>query len=145
MGGTGTGVMRILEEKTVGGEYTYGCATDVVTPLLLKDAVAGRSFGSSAATSTAPAYQNRIANNGNVAVKDGKTIHRVGVQLCYTDPASKAKVVVNPTMDFTLGADVVAVPVKAADVKTIAPYSKVVAAASANACPSTLKATGPPG
>lgn len=137
-----TRVVGILEENTSGGYYTYRFATDVVTPLLLKDAVAGRSFASSAATSTAPAYQNRIANNGNVAVKDGKTIHRVGVQLCYTDPVSKAKVVVNPTMDFTLGADGVAVPVKAADGKTIAPYRKVVDAASCNECHSTLTAHG---
>lgn len=137
-----TRVVGILEENTSGGYYTYRFATDVTTSLLLKDAVAGRSLASSAATATAPAYQNRIANNGNVAVKDGKTIHRVGVQLCYTDPASSAKVVVNPTMDFTVGADGVAVPVKAADGKTIAPYRKVVDAASCNECHSTLSAHG---
>ncbi len=137
-----TRVVGILEENATGGYYTYRFATDVVTPLLVKDAVAGRSFAASAATSTAPAYQNRIANNGNVVAKDGKSIYRVGVQLCYTDPASKAAVLVNPTMDFTVGADGVAVPVKASDGKTIAPYRKVVDAASCNECHSTLKAHG---
>ena len=137
-----TRVVGILEENTAGGYYTYRFATDVVTPLLVKDAVAGRSFAATAATSTAPAYQNRIANNGKVVVKDGTSIYRVGVQLCYTDPTSSAKVVVNPTMDFTVGADGVAVPVKASDGKTIAPYRKVVDAASCNECHSELKAHG---
>ena len=137
-----TRVVGILEENASGGYYTYRFATDVVTPLLLKDAVAGRSFAATAASATAPAYQNRIANNGNVAVKDGNTIHRVGVQLCYTDPVSSAKVVVNPTMDFKVCADGVGVPVKASDGKTVAPYRKVVDAASCNECHSKLTAHG---
>ena len=36
-----TRVVGILEENASGGYYTYRFATDVVTPLLLKDAVAG--------------------------------------------------------------------------------------------------------
>ncbi len=137
-----TRIVGILEENTAGGYYTYRFAMDVTTPLLLADAVIGKNFANTAATATAPAYQNRIANNGNVAVKDGTTIHRIGAQLCYTDPATKARVVVNPTMDFTLGADGIAVPVKASDGKTIAPYRKVVDKASCNECHSTLTAHG---
>lgn len=137
-----TRVVGILEENAAGGYYTYRFATDVVTPLLMQDAVAGKSIAASAATKTAPAYMNKVANNGNVVVKDGKSIYRVGVQLCYTDPASSAKVVVNPIMDFTVGTDGVAVPVKAADGKTLAPYRKVVGAESCNECHSTLKVHG---
>ena len=131
-----TRVVGILEENAAGGYYTYRFAMDVSTPLLMANAVAGKNFAS---TSTAV---NKIANNGNLAVKDGKTIHRVGVQLCYTDPASKAKVVVNPYIDFTLGADGVAVPVKASDGKTLAAYRKVVDKDSCNECHATLTAHG---
>lgn len=136
-----TRIVGILEENAAGGYYTYRFATDVTTPLLLKDAVAGKNVASAAATSSAPAYQNRIANNGNVAVKDGKTIHRVGAQLCYTDPVSKAKVVVNPTVDFTLDANGVATPVKAADGK-LALSRKVVGMESCNTCHAPLTAHG---
>jgi len=137
-----TRVVGILEENTTGGYYTYRFAIDVSTPLLLKDAVAGRNIASSAATSTAPAYPRRVANNGNVAAKDGKTVHRVGLQLCYTDPSSKAKVTVNPTIDFTLGADGVAVPVKSTDGKSLARASAVVDVANCNECHEKLAAHG---
>ncbi|MBE0613959.1 MAG: OmcA/MtrC family decaheme c-type cytochrome [Burkholderiales bacterium] len=126
-----TRLVGILEENTAGGYYTYRFATDVVTPLLLADAVDGKN-----------GVSGKVANNGNVAVKDGKTVHRVGVQLCYTDPASNAKVVVNPLLDFTVGADGVAVPFKAADGKTITDVKKVVDKASCNECHSTLTAHG---
>ena len=136
-----TRIVGILEENAAGGYYTYRFAIDVTTPLLLKDAVAGRNVAAAAATSSAPAYQNRIANNGNVAVKDGKTIHRIGAQLCYTDPATKAKVVVNPTVDFTLDAKGVATPVKAAD-GSLALATKVVGIESCNTCHAPLAAHG---
>ncbi len=137
-----TRIVGILEENAAGGYYTYRFATDVTTSLLLKDAVIGKNLANSAATATAPAYQNRVANNGNLAVKDGKVVHRIGAQLCYTDPATKAKVVVNPTIDFTINADGSVTPVKAADGKTLAPYRKVVDAASCNECHSALAAHG---
>ena len=126
-----TRIVGILEENAAGGYYTYRFATDVVTPLAIADAVAGKG-----------GVSGKVANNGNVVVKDGKTIYRVGAQLCYTDPASKAAVVVNPIMDFTIGADGVAVPVKAADGKTITDARKVVDKDSCNECHSTLKVHG---
>ena len=126
-----TRIVGILEENTTGGYYTYRFATDVVTPLLLADAVTDKNGA-----------LGKIANNGNVVVKDGTTIYRVGAQLCYTDPSSKAAVVVNPILDFTVGADGVAVPVKAADGKTITDAKKVVDKASCNECHSTLKVHG---
>jgi len=137
-----TRVVGILEENAAGGYYTYRFAIDVSTPLLLKDAVAGRNIASSAATSSAPAYQRRVANNGNLAVKDGKTVHRVGLQLCYTDPASKAKVTINPTMDFTLNASGAATPVMAADGKTLARANAVVDVANCNECHEKLAVHG---
>jgi OmcA/MtrC family decaheme c-type cytochrome len=124
-------IVGILEENTAGGYYTYRFATDVVTPLAIADAVAGKG-----------GVSGKVANNGNVVVKDGKTIYRIGAQLCYTDPASKAAVVVNPLMDFTVGADGIAVPVKATDGKTITDAKKVVDKASCNECHSTLKVHG---
>ena len=126
-----TRIVGILEENTAGGYYTYRFATDVVTPLLLADAVTDKNGA-----------LGKIANNGNVVVKDGTTIYRVGAQLCYTDPSSKAAVVVNPILDFTVGADGVAVPVKASDGKTITDAKKVVDKASCNECHSTLKVHG---
>ncbi|MBE0623173.1 MAG: OmcA/MtrC family decaheme c-type cytochrome [Burkholderiales bacterium] len=124
-------IVGILEENTTGGYYTYRFAIDVVTPLLLADAVDSLN-----------GVSGKVANNGNVAVKDGKTVHRVGMQLCYTDPASQAKVVVNPLFDFTLGADGIAVPVMAADGTTPTDIKKVVDRASCNECHSSLTAHG---
>jgi OmcA/MtrC family decaheme c-type cytochrome len=118
-----TRIVGILEENTANGYYTYRFATDVVTPQLMADAtdVKNVSIG-------------KVANNGKVAVKDGTTVHRVGAQLCYTDPVTKAKVVVNPTFDFTLGANGVAVPV--------ATPRKVVDKASCNECHEPITAHG---
>jgi OmcA/MtrC family decaheme c-type cytochrome len=124
-------IVGILEENTAGGYYTYRFATDVSTSLLMANAVDVKNVS-----------VGKVANNGNVVVKDGKTIHRVGAQLCYTDPGTKAKVVVNPYIDFTLGSDGIAIPVKAADGKTLAAGKKVVDKASCNECHSTLTAHG---
>lgn len=136
-----TRIVGILEENAAGAYYTYRFAMDVTTPMLVKDAPIGKSVANTPATATNPAYQNRVANNGNVAVKDGKTIHRIGAQLCYTDAATKKKVVVNSLMDFTLDATGVAVPVKASDGKT-GEYKKVVDKASCNECHAALTAHG---
>ena len=125
-----TRIVGILEENAAGGYYTYRFATDVSTPLTMANAVDVKNVS-----------VGKVANNGNVVAKDSKTIHRLGAQLCYTDPVSKAKVVVNPYIDFTLGADGVAVPVKAAD-GTPTASRKVVAMESCNSCHAPLVAHG---
>ena len=125
-----TRIVGILEENAAGGYYTYRFATDVVTPLAMSAAVDVRNVST-----------GKVANNGNVAVKDSKTIHRLGAQLCYTDPVTKAKVVVNPILDFTLDTNGVATPVKAAD-GTIGASRKVVDKASCNGCHAPLAAHG---
>jgi OmcA/MtrC family decaheme c-type cytochrome len=124
-------IVGILEENATGGYYTYRFATDVVTPLAMADAVDKKNVST-----------GKVANNGNVVVKDGKTIYRLGAQLCYTDPATKAKVVSNPVMDFTAGTDGVGVPVKAADGKTLALSRQVVTKDSCNDCHQTLALHG---
>lgn len=126
-----TRIVGILEENATSGYYTYRFATDVTTPLLMADATDVKSLS-----------LGKVANNGNVAVKDGKTIHRLGAQLCYTDSATKAKVVVNPYIDFTIAADGSVTPVKAADGKTLAPYRQVVDKTSCNECHSKLAIHG---
>ncbi len=136
-----TRIVGILEENAANGYYTYRFATDVTTPLLMANAVAGRSVADSSATATNPAYQNRIANNGKLAVKDGTTIHRIGAQVCYTDPLTKAKVVINPYIDFTLGANGIGVLTKALD-GSLKAARKVVDKTSCNECHSTLTAHG---
>ena len=125
-----TRIVGILEENAAGGYYTYRFATDVSTPLTMANAVDVKNVS-----------VGKVANNGNVVAKDGKTIHRIGAQLCYTDPVTKAKVVVNPTVDFTLAANGVATPVKAAD-GTLALSRKVVAMESCNSCHAPLAAHG---
>ena len=125
-----TRIVGILEENAAGGYYTYRFATDVSTPLTMTNAVDVKNVS-----------VGKVANNGNVVAKDGKTIHRLGAQLCYTDPVTKAKVVVNPYVDFTLGADGVAVPVKAAD-GTLTASRKVVDKDSCNNCHAPLVAHG---
>ena len=125
-----TRIVGILEENAAGGYYTYRFATDVSTPLKMADAVDVKN-----------ATPGKVANNGNVVAKDGKTIHRIGAQLCYTDPVTKAKTVVNPYMDFTLAANGVATPVKAAD-GTLTAARKVVGVESCNSCHAPLVAHG---
>ncbi len=125
-----TRIVGILEENAAGGYYTYRFATDVSTSLLMANAVDVKNVS-----------VGKVANNGKVVAKDGKTLHRVAAQMCYTDPVTKAKVVVNPYVDFTLGADGVAVPVKAADGTPVA-ARKVVAMESCNSCHAPLAAHG---
>ncbi len=125
-----TRIVGILEENATGGYYTYRFATDVSTPLTMANAVDVKNVS-----------LGKVANNGNVVAKDGKTIHRVAAQLCYTDPVTKAKVVINPYVDFTLAANGVATPVKAAD-GTLTASRKVVAMESCNSCHAPLVAHG---
>lgn len=115
-----TRVVGILEEAN--GVYTYRFATDVTTPLLMANAVAGTNVS-----------LGKVANNGNLAAKDGKTLHRVALQLCYVDPVSKATVKANPYIDFTLGADGKAIPFKDSQGNLVA-ARKVADRASCNEC-----------
>jgi len=119
-----TRVVGILEEAN--GVYTYRFATDVTTPLLMANAVDGKSV--------AP---GKVANNGNLAVKDGKTLHRVALQLCYVDPVTHATVKVNPYMDFTLGADGKGIPFKDSQGNLVAAH-QVVDKVSCNECHQTF-------
>ncbi len=89
---------------------------------------------------TDAAYSNATVNaagtvltNGNVAVKDSQTIHRVALQLCYVDPATNATMKLNPYVDFTLGANGAGVPFKDAQGK-LKPAVQVVDRASCNEC-----------
>ena len=52
----------------------------VTTPLLLADAVDKRTY-----------RWARSDQRQHLAVKDGKTLHRVALQLCYVDPVSKRR------------------------------------------------------
>jgi len=92
-----TRVVGILEESN--GVYTYRFAIDVTTPLLIADAVEGLNVPI-----------GKVANNGNLAVKDGRTLHRVALQLCFVDPVTRKMVKVNPFLDFTLAADGKGIP-----------------------------------
>ncbi len=125
-----TRIVGILEENAAGGYYTYRFATDVSTPLAMANAVDVKNVS-----------LGKVANNGNVVAKDGKTIHRIAAQLCYTDPVTQAKVMVDPYVDFTLAANGVATPVKNASGVPTA-YSKVVAMESCNSCHAPLTAHG---
>ena len=87
-----TRVVGILEEAN--GVYTYRFAIDVVTPLLIADAIEGLNVPT-----------GKVANNGQVAVLNGATLHRVAVQLCVVEPATRATVKLNPFLDFVVGAD----------------------------------------
>ncbi len=115
-----TRIVGILEEAN--GLYTYRFATDVTTPLLMANAVDGKNV--------AP---GKVANNGNLAVKDGKTLHRVALQLCYVDPVTHVTVKVNPLMDFTLGSNGNGVPFRDGQGNLIA-ARKIVDRASCNEC-----------
>ncbi len=115
-----TRVVGILEEAN--GVYTYHFAIDVTTPLLIADAIDGLNV-----------TPGKVANNGKLAVKDGKTLHRVALQLCFVDPVSKTTVKVNPFLDFTLGADDKGIPFKDSEGVPIAAW-KVVDRESCNEC-----------
>jgi OmcA/MtrC family decaheme c-type cytochrome len=106
------------------GVYTYQFATNVTTTLLLANAATGDLLG-------------KVANNGNLAVKDGKTLHRVALQLCFVDPVSKQTIRVNPYLDFTLGADGKGVPFQDSEGNPV-PAREVVDRASCNECHQNL-------
>lgn len=113
-------IVGILEEAS--GVYTYRFATDVTTPLLMANAVDKRNVA-----------LGKVANNGQLAVKDGKTLHRVALQLCYVDPVTQATVKLNPFMDFTLDTSGAGTPYKDSQ-GTLYAARKVADRASCNEC-----------
>lgn len=66
------------------------------------------------------------------AIKDGVTVHRVGLRLCFVDPANGATVKANPYLDFTLAADGTGSPVL--DGRNQLAPRRVVDKASCNEC-----------
>ncbi len=120
VGDPSTRIVGILEEAN--GVYTYRFATDVSTPLLMANAIDKRNVA-----------LGKVANNGNLAVKDGKTLHRVALQLCYVDPVTQTTMKVNPQMDFTLGANGKGNP-HLDDQGNLSPARKVVDRGSCNEC-----------
>lgn len=71
------------------GYYTYTFGTDLANP----------AYVAGSAVST-----DKIFTNGNTLAKDGTTIYRVGMQLCYVDANGKT-VISNPIYDFTMGSN----------------------------------------
>ena len=120
-------LVGILTENAADGYYTYKAAVDVGNAKYL-------STANAAAGTT-------VLTNGLAAAKDGKTIHRAGLLLCYVDPVTKATVKVNPVIDFTVGADGKAVAVKDAAGK-LTEARKVVDRASCNGCHQNFAAHG---
>jgi OmcA/MtrC family decaheme c-type cytochrome len=125
-----TRVVGMLEESAANSYYTYRFAMDVSKTLLMADAVDKKNVS-----------LGKVANNGNLAIKDGTTIHRIALQLCYVDPVTKATVKVNPYMDFTLGADGKATPLKDS-LGALTDAKKVVDRASCNECHKTFAQHG---
>ncbi|MCX7176008.1 MAG: OmcA/MtrC family decaheme c-type cytochrome [Proteobacteria bacterium] len=120
-------IVGILKEDAAAKTYTYMFATDVTTPLNMADAVDVRNVS-----------VGKVANNGQVLVKDGKTIYRIGLQLCYTDPVTKARSNGgDPTIDFTVDASGKVTVVTASDGKTPATAKKVVASENCQECHGT--------
>jgi len=120
-------LVGILSENATEGYYTYKAATDVTDP--------------KAATTANAAAGTTVLTNGLAVIKDGKTVHRAALLLCYVDPVTKATVKVNPYLDFTVGADGKAVPVKDSAGK-LTEAKKVVDRASCNACHQNFAAHG---
>lgn len=125
-----TRVVGMLEESAANSYYTYRFAMDVSKTLLMADAVDRKNVS-----------VGKVANNGNLAVKDGTTIHRIALQLCYVEPVTKATVKVNPYMDFTLGADGSATPLKNS-LGALTDAVKVIDRASCNECHSNFAQHG---
>lgn len=98
--------------------YTYTFGTDVTNASYSN--VTANSLGT-------------ILTNGSVAIKDNKTLHRVVLQLCYYDSASKKAVKLNPTLDFTLGGNGIGVPYRDGQGNPIL-ARKVAARESCNDC-----------
>ena len=92
-------IVGILEEDATG-IYTYRFATDVTTALLMADAVDVKNVS-----------QGKVANNGQLAVKDGKTVHRISVQTCFKDPVTGLRSGHPLVVDFTINADGTTTPV----------------------------------
>jgi OmcA/MtrC family decaheme c-type cytochrome len=120
-------LVGILSENAADGYYTYKAAVDVSTAKYFSTA--------NAAAGTS------VLTNGLAAAKDGKTIHRAALLLCYVDPVTKATVKVNPYVDFTLGADGKAVAVKDSAGK-LTEARKVVDRAACNSCHQNFAAHG---
>ena len=120
-------LVGILTENAADGYYTYKAAVDVTN--------AKYSSTANAAAGTT------VLTNGLAVVKDGKTIHRAGLLLCYVDPVTKATVKVNPVIDFTIGTDGKAVAVKDSAGK-LTEARKVVDRASCNSCHQNFAAHG---
>ncbi|MCX7176005.1 MAG: OmcA/MtrC family decaheme c-type cytochrome [Proteobacteria bacterium] len=120
-------LVGILAENATDGYYTYKAAVDVSN--------AKYSSTANAAAGTT------VLTNDLAVVKDGKTIHRAGLLLCYVDPVTKATVKVNPVIDFTIGADGKAVAVKDGTGK-LTEARKVVDRAACNTCHQNFAAHG---
>jgi OmcA/MtrC family decaheme c-type cytochrome len=115
-----TRIVGILEEAN--GVYTYRFAMNVTTPLLMVNAISGKNVP-----------LGKVANNGNLAMKDGKTLHRVAIELCFVDPVSKQTIKVNPYLDFTLAANGTGIPFKDSQDNPVSART-VVDRASCNDC-----------
>lgn len=120
-------IVGILSENAADGYYTYQAAVDVADPKYLRT--------DNAASGTS------VLTNGLAVVKDGTTVHRAALLLCYVDPATKTTVKVNPYIDFTLGADGKAVALKDGAGK-LTEVKKVVDRAACNACHQNFAAHG---
>jgi len=120
-------LVGILSENAAEGYYTYTAATDVTNP--------------QAATTANAAAGVTVLTNGYAVAKDGVTVHRAALLLCYVDPVTKATVKVNPYIDFTIGADGKAVALKDSAGK-LTEAKKVVDRAACNACHQNFAAHG---
>ena len=97
------------------------------------DSIVGATLDENAA-----GYYNYRSANSITAVKDGVTVHRAGLRLCFVDPANGATVKVNPYIDFTLGTDGIGIPVRDSQNRITA--RQVVDKASCNECHKRLAA-----
>ncbi|MCX7171648.1 MAG: OmcA/MtrC family decaheme c-type cytochrome [Proteobacteria bacterium] len=120
-------LVGMLTENATEGYYTYKAATDVTNP--------------KAATTANAAAGTTVLTNGYAVAKDGVTVHRAALLLCYVDPVTKATVKVNPYIDFTIGADGKAVALKDSAGK-LTEVKKVVDRAACNACHQNFAAHG---
>ena len=115
-----------LSENAAEGYYTYKFATDVSDPK---------------ASSSASSANGKIFTNGKAVAKDGSTQHRLGLQLCYVDPQTRATVKVNPYIDFSVAADGRVSALKDAQGR-LGDARKMVDRASCNECHQNLAAHG---
>ncbi len=125
--GTHPQIVGILTNNAAAGYYTYQAATDVTNP--------------NAATTANAAPGTTVLTNGLAIVKDGQTVHRAALQICYVDPASGKTVKVNPYIDFTVAASGTVTPVTDSQ-GNLTDAKKVVDRASCNACHQNFAAHG---